>query len=38
VANCTSLSQYTNTNAHTSGFPMYTVGRRVIEFALKYQF
>ena len=36
--NCTSLSQYVNTNPHTTGVPMYTVGRRVVEFALKYSF
>ena len=31
------LSQ-TNQNANTSGRPLYTVGRRVIEFAIKYNF
>jgi hypothetical protein len=31
------LSQ-TNTNANTTGTPLYTVNRRVIEFAIKYNF
>jgi len=28
----------TNQNADTTGKPLYTVGRRVIEFAVKYMF
>lgn len=32
-----SLAQ-TNQNANTTGRPLYTVGRRVVEFALKYSF
>jgi hypothetical protein len=28
----------TNTNPLTTGSPLYTVGRRVIEFAAKYNF
>jgi hypothetical protein len=28
----------TNTNASTTGRPLYTVGNRVVEFAIKYNF
>ena len=35
---CSSVSQYGNTNAKTTGNPQYTYGNRTVEIALKYIF
>lgn len=37
-ANASGVQQQTNQNSLTTGMPMFKVGRRVVEFALKYNF